>query len=152
MKTYMEGSPPAHRSNAENVGKKAILQHKKAVITAVSTAPVQRRFNIERLLQDPGKREKLFAAGIGVDDLEEVQELLEDKEYVDGYLKELEASMQEWFKRKEVSEYKYTRALDMALFEQEKKWAVPLAGGKARSKGDVQKIPAANQQKVPLSF
>jgi len=127
------------------------LEQDRKTFSTEASSPIQPRFNIELLLQDPEKRDRLFSEGIDVDLLEEIQELMENKEQVNEYLKELEASMQEWFSRQELSHYKYTTALDLALFEQEKKWMVP--GAKpVNSKKDRETIAAENQVESSEKF
>jgi hypothetical protein len=137
------------------IQRREVLEERRVNMPASGAmAPIQGFFDVERLLKDPARRERLFAAGIDIDDLEDVQELLKDKASVNKYLKELELAMEAWFRKKEVSQYKYTRALDMALFEQEKKWAVttPESQAQERSQGSVNKIPAIAGQQPTLEF
>lgn len=59
--------------------------------------------------------------------------------------------MSDWFKQREHSHYKYTRALDLALWEQEKRWMVPKGEG-VRSEGSRETIPADIGQESSTDF
>jgi hypothetical protein len=82
--------------------------------------PVQRLVDLDEFLTGEDRR-RLFADELSVDDLEEIQELLRDQGAVSGLLAELEGETEEQFWT-EGSEFKYTRALNMALSAQERKW------------------------------
>jgi Family of unknown function (DUF5636) len=97
--------------------------------------PLQRTIDVEKFFDKPEKRQQLFAAGIGIDDLEEIQELMQDRTIVEHYLLKLESAMQGFFGSKK-AEAKYTRALDMALYDVERRWMnVPLS-----DRGESQKV------------
>lgn len=112
---------------------------------------VQRWIDIEDLLTDPKKRQILFADEIGVDDLEEIQELLADVGEVGRYLSELEAGTKKMLPD---SGYKYTRALDMALWEVEKTWmnVQPGLESGSTSKGSRETIPATGGTEKTETF
>lgn len=160
----ISGSPASNRTNLPGNLKAGVEQlsgmhaarvqfeHARRESSAISASgPIQARFNIELLFQKEGMRERLFKEGISIDDLEEIQELMEDKKEVGSYLQELEQSMVAWFHKPE-SEYKYTRALDLALFEHEKLWMLPEGSKSVRSKGNTEKIPAKSSVEPSNKF
>ncbi len=83
-------------------------------------APVQRVVDMDEFLTNED-RARLFADELNVDDLEEIQELLKSKDHVAALMRELETDTEQqfWGDR---SDRKYTTALNLALFNQEKKW------------------------------
>lgn len=106
-------------------------------------APVQRKVNLDEFMTDED-RKRLFADDLDMDDLEDIQDLLGDREAVAELLGELEGDTNEQFENPE-SEYKYTRALDMALFQQERKW-MPIKFRKDRARIDAAEKPAPNDE------
>jgi hypothetical protein len=101
-------------------GKAAQLRARPARPAVDGVRPVQRVVDLDEYLGDED-RERLFGSELSVDDLEEIQELLRDREAVSGLLQELEGETEAQFWTKG-SEFKYTRALNMALSAQERKW------------------------------
>lgn len=121
---------PALEREADVMGARALAagraaQLRKDALAAPSApsggrAPVQRVVDLGQFLTGPD-RTRLFADELSVDDLEEIQELLRSKDDVAALMGELEADTEQqfWGDR---SDRKYTTALNLALFNQEKKW------------------------------
>lgn len=131
-----------------------VRQSRSIGVTSAKPEEIQRRFDFDKLLlNEPGLREQLFKEGIDIDDLEDIQELLENKSKVQSYLKILEKRVNEMFE-KSGSEKKYTRALDMALWEEEKIW-MDIENSEVsseRSKGHVELIPESGGQEEQEAF
>ena len=83
-------------------------------------APVQRVVDLEQFL-DKDDLERLEKDGVSVKALKDIQGLLRNKETVAGLMGELEGETERQFWG-EKSDRKYTTALNLALFDQEKKW------------------------------
>jgi len=131
-----------------------VRQSRSIGVTSAKPEEIQRRFDFDKLLlNEPELREQLFKKGINIDDLEEIQELLEDKSEVQRYLKILEERVNRMFE-KSGSEKKYTRALDMALWEEEKIWMdiEDSEVSSERSKGHVELIPESGGQEEQDAF
>ncbi|MFN9482947.1 MAG: LirA/MavJ family T4SS effector [Pseudanabaena sp.] len=131
-----------------------VRQSRSIGVTSAKPEEIQRRFDFDKLLlNEPELREQLFKKGIDIDDLEEIQELLEDKSEVQRYLKILEERVNRMFE-KSGSEKKYTRALDMALWEEEKMWMDIESSevSSERSKGHVELIPESGGQEEQDAF
>ncbi|MFN5750968.1 MAG: LirA/MavJ family T4SS effector [Pseudanabaena sp.] len=131
-----------------------VRQSRSIGVTSAKPEEIQRRFDFDKLLlNEPELREQLFKKGIDIDDLEEIQELLEDKSEVQRYLKILEERVNRMFE-KSGSEKKYTRALDMALWEEEKIWMdiEDSEVSSERSKGHVELIPESGGQEEQDAF
>lgn len=114
---------PALETEADVMGARASRESARATAQrrAVATgSTVQRKINLDDFLTDED-RQRLFASGLDVDDLEDVQDLLGDEEAVAGLLSELEGETEEQFWKKG-NELKYTKALGAALYNQEAKW------------------------------
>jgi hypothetical protein len=97
--------------------KRAVAQQRAALDGA---SAVQRKVNLDAFFSDED-RERLFSMGLGIDDIEEIQDLLGDEEEVAALLQQLEGETEEQFWEPE-NELKYTRALGAALYNQESKW------------------------------
>jgi hypothetical protein len=131
-----------------------VRQSRSIGVTSAKPEEIQRRFDFDKLLlNEPELREQLFKKGIDIDDLEEIQELLEKKSEVQRYLKILEGQVNRMFEESG-SEKKYTRALDMALWEEEKMWMDIESSevSSERSKGHVELIPESGGQEEQAAF
>jgi hypothetical protein len=131
-----------------------VRQSRSIGVTSAKPEEIQRRFDFDKLLlNEPELREQLFKKGIDIDDLEEIQELLENKSEVQRYLKILEGQVNRMFEESG-SEKKYTRALDMALWEEEKMWMDIESSevSSERSKGHVELIPESGGQEEQAAF
>ncbi len=121
----------ADRMGAKAAQMKSIGTQRPRIQLEQTTPPVQRKIDLDKFF--PGEeRYRLFDMGLDLDDLEEIQDLLADPQYVVPLLAELERDVNEQFEDPQ-NELKYTKALGAALYQQEEKWMNVPGGPKDRT-------------------